>query len=84
MSMTSKCFSTVSIFPLSFLLTRASVMNSILVVSFLVDDLMKGLLALASTATVGEGKSNFLPLFIVVLAEGISVNFGVGWHENSL
>jgi hypothetical protein len=53
-------------------------------VSFLVDDLVKGLLALVSTATVGEGKSNFLPFFPVVLAEGISANSGVGWGENSL
>jgi hypothetical protein len=46
-------------------------MTSCSAVSFLVDDLVKGLLALVSTAVVGEGKSKFLPFFPMVLAEGI-------------
>jgi hypothetical protein len=41
-------------------------------------DLVKGLLALVSTTTIGEGKSNFLPFFSVVLAKGTSSNSGVG------
>jgi hypothetical protein len=84
MSMTSTCFSTISILPLSFLLTGAYFMTSCSTVSFLDDDLMKILLDLVSTTAVGEGKSNFLPFFPVVLAEGISANSGVGWGENSL
>jgi hypothetical protein len=78
MSMTSICFSTVSILPLSFLLTRDYVMTYFSVVSLLVDDLVKVLLSLLSTATVGEGKSNLLPFLPVVLAEGISANSGTG------
>jgi hypothetical protein len=84
MSMNSTCFSTVSILPLSFLLTEASIMTSFSTVSFLVDDLVKGLLALISTAIAGEGKSNFLPFLPMALVDGISASFGAGWGENSL
>jgi hypothetical protein len=64
MSMTSICFSVVQILPLSFLLTGASIMTSCSTFSFLVDDLVKGILSLFSSATVGEGKSNFLLFFL--------------------
>ena len=74
MSMTSMCFSTVSILPLSFLLTGDFVMTFFSSFSFLVDDLVKGLLSLVSTAAVGEGKSNFLPFLLMVLDEGIYAN----------
>jgi hypothetical protein len=82
--MTSTCFSIVSILPLSFLLIRASVMTSFSTVSFLADDLVKGLLVLVSTAAVGEGKCNLLLFFHVALADGISANSGASWGENSL
>jgi hypothetical protein len=84
MSMNSICFSTTSILPLSFLLTGASVMTSFSTVSFLVDDLVKGLLDLTSTAVAGEGKSNLLPFLPVALANGISANSRAGWGENTL
>ena len=84
MSMISTCFSTFSILPLSFLLIGASATTSCSKVSFLADDLVKGLLALVSTAAVGEGKSNFLPILSMVLAEGIFSSSGAGWGENSL
>jgi hypothetical protein len=53
-------------------------------ISFLVDDLVKGLLDLVSTAAVDEGKSNFLSFLHVVLAQGISSSYRAGWGENSL
>jgi hypothetical protein len=84
MSMTSICFSTTSTLPLPFLLMGASVISSFSTPSFLVDDLVKGLLALASTTVVGEGKSNLLPFVPVALADGISANSRVGWGGNSL
>jgi hypothetical protein len=42
------------------------------------DDPVKGLLTLVSTATLGEGKCNFLPFLVVVLAEGTSSSSGAG------
>jgi hypothetical protein len=78
MSMILTCFSTFSILPLSFLLIGASAMTSCSIVSFLADDLVKGLLSLVSIAAVGEGKSNFLPFLPMVLAEGISSSSGAG------
>jgi hypothetical protein len=77
--MTSTYFSTFSILPLSFLLTGASVMTYYSMFSFLDNDLVKGLLDLVSTIVVGEGKSNLLPFFPVLLDEGISANSGAGW-----
>jgi hypothetical protein len=59
-------------------------MDSCSAISFLVDDLVKGLLDLVSIAIVGEGKSNFLPFFTVFLDEGTSSSSGAGWGENSL
>jgi hypothetical protein len=84
MSMTSICFSTVSIFPFSFLLKGSFVMTYFSIVSFLDDDLVKGLLALILIAIASEGKSNLLPFFPVALADGIYANSGDGWGENSL
>jgi hypothetical protein len=59
-------------------------MSSFSTLSFLDDDLVKGLLDLGSIVVAGEGKSNLLPFFPVSLADGISANSGVGWGENSL
>jgi hypothetical protein len=78
------CFSTTSTLPLPFLLMGAYVMSSFSTLSFLVDDLVKGLLTLVSTATDGDGKSNLLPFVPADLTDGISANSRVGWGENSL
>jgi hypothetical protein len=58
-------------------------MTSFSTVSFLVDDLVKGLLDLISTVVAGERESNFFPFFPMALADGISANSGAGWGENS-
>ena len=84
MSMTSICFSTTSTLPLPFLLIEAYGMTSFSTLSFLTNDLVKGLLALASTAVAGEGKSNLLPFVHVALADGSFVISGAGWGEKSL
>jgi hypothetical protein len=83
MSMISICFSIVSTLPLSFFLTEDFVMTSCSSFSFLDYDLVKGLLALVSIVAEGEGKSNFLLLLLVVLAEVTSSNYGFGWGESS-
>jgi hypothetical protein len=61
-SITSMCFSIASTLPLPFFLTGAYIMSSFSTLSFFVDDLVKGLLALVSTAIDGDGKSNILPI----------------------
>jgi hypothetical protein len=45
---------------------------------------VKGLLDLASTTIVGEGKSSLLPFVLVALVDGVFVVSGVGWGEKSL
>jgi hypothetical protein len=62
----------------------ASIMSYFSTLSFFVDDLVKHLLALVSTATDGDGKNNLLPFVPVALADGISANSGAGWGETSL
>jgi len=54
------------------------------IVSFLDDDLVKGLLALILIAIASEGKSNLPPFFLVALADGIYANSRDGWGKNSL
>jgi hypothetical protein len=50
-----------------------------------IDDLVKGLLALISTAGEGEGKRIFFPLFDFTLVEdGTSSNLGGGGGEKSV
>ena len=84
MSITSMYFSTTSTLPLPFLLMGASIMSSFSTLFFFVDDLVKGLLALASTVVAGEGKSNLLPFVHVALVDGVFVVFGDGLGEKSL
>jgi hypothetical protein len=84
MSMNSICFSTALTLPLPFLFMGYYVMSSFSTPSFLVDDLVKGLLALASTTVASKGKSNLFPFVLVALADGISANSRAGWGEKSL
>jgi hypothetical protein len=59
-------------------------MPSFSTLSFFSDDLVKGLLALDSTAKTGERKSNLLPFVHVALVGGFSANYGAGLGEKSL
>jgi hypothetical protein len=59
-------------------------MSSFSILYFFVDDLVKGLLTLASNATDGEGKNNILPFEPVALFDGDSTNFGADLGETSL
>jgi hypothetical protein len=59
-------------------------MTSCSTVSFLANDLVKGLLVWVSTAIVSEGKSNLVPFLPLVLAEGISANSGASCGKNYL
>jgi len=59
-------------------------MYSFTIFSFFVDDLVKGLLSLALSATYGKEKSNLLPFEPVALVDGVSNDFGAGLGETSL
>jgi hypothetical protein len=71
MSINSIFFSTTSSLPLPFILIGASTMSSFLILSFFADDLVKGLLTLASTVIDGKGKSNLLPFVTMALVDGV-------------
>ena len=84
MSITSMCSSIGKFLPLPFLLMGASTMSYFSILSFFVDDLVKGLLTLALTAIDGEGKSNLLPFGPVALVDGVFSDSRDGLGENSL
>jgi hypothetical protein len=84
MSITSMCSSIGTVLPLPFLLIGVSNVSSFTMLSCFVDDLVKGLLALALSATDGEEKSNLLPFEPVALVDGVSTDFGAGLGETSL
>jgi hypothetical protein len=59
-------------------------MYSFSTLSFFVDDLVKGLLDLASIVVASKGKSNLLPFVPVALVDGVSTIKGAGLCEKSL
>jgi hypothetical protein len=59
-------------------------MSSFSILSFSVDDLVKGLLTLTLSTTDGEWKINLLPFEPMALIDGVSTDFGVGLGETSL
>jgi hypothetical protein len=84
MSMTSVFFSKNSSLPLPFLLMGAYMISSFSTLSFFVYDLVKGLQTLASTTTVGEGKSKLLPFVHVTLFYGVFVETRAILGERSI
>jgi len=53
-------------------------------ISYFVDSLAKGLLALTLSAAGGEKNNTFLPLKPMALVEGVSTGLGDGKGERSL